>query len=157
MTLPPLLSRLAQLMEAEETQMRQFLALLEREESLLVAGETDALIALSKEKSEQYHQLQRHHATRATLLAREGLENTDTAIRTLCQSLPELLGRWDRILTLARDARARNEINGKLITEHMQHNQAALSVLLSAANQPQLYDAEGVARPTGRGRHLGSA
>ncbi|MCK9258122.1 MAG: flagellar protein FlgN, partial [Azoarcus sp.] len=34
---------------------------------------------------------------------------------------------------------------------------AALSVLLSAANHPQLYDADGQSRPSGGGRILGSA
>lgn len=157
MTDPSVLARLAQLIDTEATLMRRFVALLEREEALLVAGETDALLALTREKSESYHQLQRQHDTRTLLLGREGLENTAASLRALCRAMPETLSRWDEILSLASEARSRNEINGKLITERMQHNQAALSVLLSAADQPQLYDAEGAARPTGRGRHLGSA
>jgi len=157
MTSPSVLARLAQFIDTEATLMRRFVALLEREEALLIAGETDALLALTREKSELYQQLQRQHDARALLLGRERLENTDTSLRALCRAMPETLSRWDEILSLANEARSRNEINGKLITERMQHNQAALSVLLSAADQPQLYDAEGVARPTGRGRHLGSA
>ncbi|HRP74256.1 MAG TPA: flagellar protein FlgN [Rhodocyclaceae bacterium] len=154
---PSVLARLAQFIDTEATLMRRFVALLEREEALLIAGETDALLALTREKSELYQQLQRQNDARALLLGRERLENTDASLRALCRAMPETLSRWDEILSLANEARSRNEINGKLITERMQHNQAALSVLLSAADQPQLYDAEGVARPTGRGRHLGSA
>jgi flagellar biosynthesis protein FlgN len=157
MTNPSVLARLAQFIDTEATLMRRFVALLEREEALLIAGETDALLALTREKSELYQQLQRQNDARALLLGRERLENTDASLRALCRAMPETLSRWDEILSLANEARSRNEINGKLITERMQHNQAALSVLLSAADQPQLYDAEGVARPTGRGRHLGSA
>lgn len=154
---PSVLARLAQFIDTEATLMRRFVALLEREEALLIAGETDALLALTREKSELYQQLQRQNDARALLLGRERLENTDASLRALCRAMPETLSRWDEILSLANEARSRNEINGKLITERMQHNQAALSVLLSAADQPQLYDSEGVARPTGRGRHLGSA
>lgn len=149
--------RLAHLIETEAALMRSFVALLGREEALLIDGETDALVALASEKTELYHQLQRHHEARARLLGQEQLEHSDTSIRTLCRAMPDTLRRWDEILTLAREAQSRNDINGRLITERMQHNQAALSVLLSATRQPQLYDAGGLARPTGRGRHLGSA
>ncbi|HRQ58847.1 MAG TPA: flagellar protein FlgN, partial [Azoarcus taiwanensis] len=127
-----LASRLSQLMESEAALLRNFLELLSREESLLVAGETDALLALTKEKTELYHLLQRQHDTRARILGQAGLENNAEGIRKVCAALPGALATWDRILSLAAEARARNELNGKLITEHMQHNQAALSVLLTA-------------------------
>jgi flagella synthesis protein FlgN len=152
-----LASRLSQLMESEAALLRNFLDLLAREESLLVAGETDTLLALTKEKTELYRLLQRQHDTRARMLGQAGLENNAQGIGKACASLPAVLATWDKVLSLAAEARARNDLNGKLITERMQHNQAALSVLLTAADQPQLYDAEGVSRPAGRGRHLGSA
>lgn len=152
-----LFARLAQLIDTEAGLMRRFVDLLAREEKLLIGAETDALLSLTREKSDLYHLIQRQHDLRKQMLGREGLDNTTRNIRALCASLPETLARWEQTLELAQEARSRNELNGKLITEHMHHNQAALTVLLSAANQPQLYDAEGVARPTGRGRHLGSA
>ena len=157
MTLSPDVHRLVALIDGEAMLLRGFLALLEREEALLVAGETDALLTLTHEKAERYHQLQRIHDDRALLLGRLRKPNSDTSIRELCGALPATLTRWDEVLDLARRAQARNQSNGKLITERMQHNQAALSVLLTAADKPQLYDAAGMARPTGRGRHLGSA
>ena len=157
MNLPPELQRLALLIDSEGALMRGFLSLLEREEALLVAGETDALLALAQEKTERYHQLQRLHGDRALLLGRLGKPNTDASIRELVRALPNTLGRWDEILELARQAQARNQSNGKLITERMHNNQAALSVLLAAGQKPQLYDAAGMTRTTGGGRHLGSA
>ncbi|NMG56100.1 flagella synthesis protein FlgN [Aromatoleum aromaticum] len=71
--------------------------------------------------------------------------------------LPHTLSCWGEIRELARSAQRCNEINGKLIVERMQHNQSALSVLLTAAGQPQLYNATGLTRPHSSGRHLGSA
>lgn len=154
---PADLQRLALLIEAEAIQLREFVALLEREEALLVDGDTDGLLTLTQDKTDRYRQLQRLHDDKALLLGRLGRNNADAAIRELCAGLPRVLARWDEVLELARNAKERNALNGKLITERMQHNQAALSILLSAANHPQLYDAAGQTRPTGGGRILGSA
>lgn len=155
--LAPEFHRLISIIDSEATLMQQFVTLLEREEATLIAGDIDNLMAISQQKSEIYLNLQRHHDGRMLLLAKRNLPNNDASIRSLCQTLPDTLARWDELLELARTAKVRNETNGKLINERMQHNQAALSILLAAADAPQLYDAEGLARPTGRGRHLGSA
>lgn len=157
MSLQPELQRLAALIDSEAVLLRAFIALLEREETLLIAGDADALLALSHDKTDRFHKLQRLHADRALLLGRMRRPDTDASVRELCAPLPDTLARWDEIHGLAREAQRRNALNGKLVAERMQHNQAALSVLLSAANRPQLYDSAGMARPTGGGRHLGSA
>ncbi|HRP65268.1 MAG TPA: flagellar protein FlgN [Thauera sp.] len=149
--------RLALLIEAEAIQLREFIALLEREESLLVAGDIDALLALTQDKNERYRRLQRLSDDRALLLGRLGRTPSDAAIREICAKLPRVLARWEEVIELAGKARDRNDLNGKLIVERMAHNQAALSVLLTAADQPPLYDAEGHSRPIGGGRMLGSA
>jgi flagella synthesis protein FlgN len=149
--------RIAHLIETEAALLRSFVSLLGREEALLIAGETDALVSLAAEKTELYQQLQRHHDARALILGHERMDNSDGSIRTLCKTMPDTLKRWDEIIALAREAQTRNATNGKLISERMRHNQAALSVLMAAADHPPLYDAGGVTRSTGRSRHLGSA
>ncbi len=147
----------AHLFEMEITQLRTFIALLGREEAMLVEGDTDALLALTNEKTELYHTLQRLHDARALLLGRLGQSNSDESIRRLCGEMPDALALWDEVLRLAAEARERNSLNGKLIIERMQHNQGALAILLAATDRPQLYDADGHARTTGGGRMLGSA
>ena len=149
--------QLAQLMESEVALLRNFLALLAREEDLLVQGETDSLLNLTREKTELYHLLQRQHEARMRLLGQAGLEGSADNIRKVCAALPSALANWDELLKQAEEARARNESNGKLIIERMQHNQGALSILMSSGRHTQFYDAEGVSRVAGRGRHLGSA
>lgn len=151
------LHRIAILIDGERALMRRIVGILEQEEALLIAGETDALLALVREKTEVYQLLQRQHDNRALLLARLGLHNDDKSVRHLCDAMPDTLARWGEVIELARQAQERNRINGQLITERMHHNQSALSVLLSAADQPQLYGSDGSTRPTGGGRHLGSA
>ena len=151
------LQRIVLLLEAESSQLKKFIDLLEREEAVLISGDTDALLSITREKNERYRQLQQLHDDRSMLAARFGHGKDDTAMRNLCGRIPKALARWDEVLTLATCARERNRINGQLIAKHMQHNQAALSVLLAAADHPQLYDAEGQSRPSGGGRMLGSA
>jgi len=154
---PQELQRIALLLEAESSQLRKFLDLLEREEAVLISGDTDTLLSITREKNERYRQLQNLHDDRSILVARFGHGKGDAAMRNLCGRMPKALAQWDELLTLASRARERNHINGQLIARHMQHNQAALSVLLAATDQPQLYDAEGHSRPGGGGRMLGSA
>ena len=149
--------RLALLIEAEAIQLGEFVALLEREEALLTSGDTDALLALTQDKNERYRRLQRLSDDRALLLGRLGRVSSDATLRELLADLPRVLARWDEVIGLARQAGEANAINGKLILERMAHNQAALSVLLAAADQPPLYDAEGHTRAVGGGRMLGSA
>lgn len=149
--------RLALLVEAELVQFKEFIALLEREESMLIAGDVDALVTLARDKTERYRQLQRLHADRMLLIGRFGYSQVDEAVQKMCAGLPRVLTRWNEVLDLARTARERNALNGKLILERMASNQAGLSVLLAASDQPQLYDAYGHSRPTGGGRILGSA
>ncbi|MCL2160596.1 MAG: flagellar protein FlgN [Betaproteobacteria bacterium] len=154
---PQELQRIALLLEAESSQLRKFLDLLEREEAVLISADTDGLLSITKEKNERYRQLQHLHDDRSILAARLGHGRGDTAMRALCARMPRALARWDEVLSLAAQARERNHINGQLISKHLQHNQAALSVLLTAADHPQLYDAGGHSRPSGGGRMLGSA
>lgn len=154
---PAELQRIALLVEAELLQLGEFLALLDREEAALIKGDTDALLAIANEKNERYRQLQRLTDERSRLLGRAALTSADAAMRTLFGNLPRVLVRWDELVSAARQARDRNALNGKLILERMAGNQAALSILLSAANHPQLYDADGLSKPTGGGRMLGSA
>ncbi|MDY0073549.1 MAG: flagellar protein FlgN [Thauera sp.] len=156
-TVSPDQQRLALIIEAEAVQLGEFIAVLEREQSLLIEGQTDALLTLSQEKNERYRQLQRLNDERSQLLLRSGHGLSDAAIRKIFARLPRVLSRWDEVLGLARIARDHNALNGQLIVERMANNQAALSILLAAADKPQLYNAEGMARPTGSGRILGSA
>lgn len=156
-TAQPAKIRLLSLLADEAAHLRGFVDLLSREETLLLEGQTDALLALAQEKTTRYRALQQINDNRSHLLGQLGLTVSDDTIRTLCGNAPDAAKHWDAVLELAREAQARNARNGVLINERMQHNQAALTTLLSAADQPQLYGADGQSRPTGSGRRLGSA
>ncbi|MDR2032652.1 MAG: flagellar protein FlgN, partial [Azoarcus sp.] len=86
---PTELQRLAFLIEAEASQLKAFLALLEREEALLISGDDEGLPALTREKTERYYQLQHLHDDRAILLTRAGFAHDSATLRKLCARLPK--------------------------------------------------------------------
>ena len=80
---PQELQRIALLLEAESSQLRKFLDLLEREEAVLISGDTDTLLSITREKNERYRQLQNLHHDRSMLVARFGHSKGDAAMRNL--------------------------------------------------------------------------
>lgn len=154
---PTTINRLTIVIDNQWTLLKRFLGILEREEAILIAADRDALMALANEKNEVYQLLQRQHDACCILVAQCSKPNTAQSVREICADLPDTLTRWEEVLDMAAQAKARNESNGKLIIEQMHANQSALSVLLTAADQPQLYSADGSARHAGSGRILGSA
>lgn len=156
MSVLPDLSRLHRLIEEQAALLQDFVGLLEQEESLLVSGQTDALMTLADQKTRIYRRLQLLHDDQMRALACRSAEALQGEMERAIQKLPAAQARWRQLLELATEARRRNQLNGQLIAERMKHNQAALSVLLAAADAPQLYGPDGSARPTARGRILGS-
>ena len=150
-------ARLAQLILDERRGMEGFVALLQREEALLVAGQIDALAMLAEEKTTLYRALQRLSDERVMMFARVGAKVSDENIRIVLANAPEALAAWSEVVDLAADAKAHNQVNGRLITERLQNNQQALSTLLAAAEHPQIYGPDGQSRPTAASRNWGSA
>lgn len=146
------LSRLQRVIDDEAALLGDFVRLLEQEESLLVEGQTDVLLALADQKTQLYRRLQFLHDERSRIVAR----SRPADLPGLLAQSPAAATAWNGVLELAAEAQRRNGINGQLIAERMKHNQAALSVLLAAADQPQLYGPDGQSRPTSRGRPIGS-
>ena len=151
------LTRLQGLADLEVALMRDFVGLLTREEALLIAGDADALLPLAEEKTAVYRKLQRISDQRALLLGAQGYTVTPDLLRQIYAQSPTLSQRWEEVLELAREAERRNTLNGKLINEKLQSNQAALNILMSATNQQQFYGSDGMSRASGLGRILGSA
>lgn len=154
---PGFAQRLARLIQEERTGLQGFIALLRREEALLIAPQIDALASLAEEKTALYRTLQRLSDERVVMFARLGAAVNDANIRVVLADLPDALGAWQEVVSLAAEARERNRVNGQLITERLQNNQQALSVLLAAAEHPQIYGPDGQSRPTSSGRLFGSA
>lgn len=153
-------SRLSNLLIGEAAQLRGFLALLEREQQALIAGDVDSLMPLAAEKSEIFGRLAGLGDARNQALTAESLSPDRQGMEAWLARHPSLAGArqaWQDLLALAAQARELNRVNGNLIVTRLASNQQALSTLLAAANQAALYGPDGQARPVGSGRSLGSA
>jgi flagellar biosynthesis protein FlgN len=150
---------LQHLLLEEAGQLRGFLVLLEQEQQALADGDIDRLMPLAAEKGALFAQLSRLGEARAVALASDGFTADKKGMADWLRAHPELADArkaWAALLDLAGKANALNLTNGKLIATRLAHNQQALSALLAAANQGELYGPDGQAHPVGGGRSLGS-
>ncbi len=99
-------ARLASLIQEERRGLQGFIALLKREEALLIATQIDALSALAEEKTGLYRSLQRLSDERVVMFARLGAKVTDENIRIVLAHAPDALTAWDEVVALAGEANA---------------------------------------------------
>lgn len=151
---PQLLSALT----AERAALLNFIALLEREQGMLVENLTDQLFELSEQKSTDALNLNELAETRRALLRKNLPQLGADAIRAwLGTHSPQALTIWLEILALAERAQRFNQTNGELIQMKLRRNQQLLVVLSNAVNKANLYGPDGqTSFSPGSGRSLGS-
>ena len=151
-------SQLLAALTAEHTALLNFVALLEREQEMLVENSTDRLLELSEQKSTDALSLNELAETRRSLLQKKIPEfSVDTIHAWLAAHNPQGLAVWHEVLALAERAQQLNRTNGELIQMKLRHNQQSLAVLSNAVNKANLYGPDG--QPSfspGSGRSLGS-
>lgn len=151
-------SQLLAALTAEHTALLNFVALLEREQGMLVENRTDRLLELSEQKSTDALSLNELAETRRSLLQKRIPKfSIDTIHAWLAAHNPQGLAVWHEVLTLAERAQQLNRTNGELIQMKLRHNQQSLAVLSNAVNKANLYGPDG--QPSfspGSGRSLGS-
>lgn len=155
---PALRAQLFNALSAERTALLNFVALLEREQGMLVENQAEQLLDLSVRKSNDAHSLNKLAETRSALLQKNIPQLTVDSIRAWLEThSPDCLPVWEAIITLAKRASQINQINGELIQMKLRHNQQSLTVLSNAVNKANLYGPNG--QPSfspGSGRSLGS-
>lgn len=141
----------------ERDGFRVFLETLEDEQNALVKGEIDKLPELAQIKSGKVLELAQLADARNRFLAENGLGADQPGVTAWLSrpGVPAEAGEiWEELVAIARAARQLNETNGAMIELKLQHNQQALAVLMSAANQATLYGPDGQHLSGGSGRHL---
>lgn len=152
-------SALQAALSAERTALSAFVALLEREQALLVENKTDDLFDLSEIKTREALNLDQLSERRLHLLQQNipqpTLENIPVWLRS---NLPSGLPVWQEIVTLAQQAMKLNQLNGDLIQFKLRHNLQALTVLNNAINKASIYGRNGQTdfSSAASGRTLGS-
>lgn len=146
-------------LEEEVAKLREFVAILEREQELLTRADIDALMPLIDGKTGIAHTLAALSLERGERLKRTGLAGDRAGMETwLDKSGTEpQRAAWRELLQLAAAARAINETNGKLIGLHVQRNQQAFTALMAAANKVMTYGPDGQQQTGIGGRILGTA
>lgn len=119
----------------EQSLIATLLKLMKQEQQCLVSADTDGLTAITPQKSQLITQMgqlatQRHQALGAAgFAAREtGMEawlasSNDSSASTL----------WQELLSLTREAKELNRVNGMLINKQMTHNQTVLNAMRTPA------------------------
>ncbi|MEW6164194.1 MAG: flagellar protein FlgN [Pseudomonadota bacterium] len=143
----------------EVNKLREFIALLKREQELLTRGDTDALLPLIESKTNLANALGALAQARENHLSRQGLPGSRAGMESWLAShgSPGMRQAWDTLLELAAEARSLNITNGKLIGLHMQHNQQAFAALMSATDRAMTYGPDGQQQAGLGGRILGKA
>ncbi len=152
---------MAALLDEEIREIKAFVELLRQEQSLLAAGgKDDALMPLVERKTGFTTRLEALFARREQVLTAQGQGTGRAGMEAWLAAIPAAdrsRARWEELLAMAAEARRLNETNGKLIGIHWQHNQAALTVLMSAANRAMTYGPDGQQKTGSGGRSFGNA
>jgi len=142
----------------ERIAVRAFVELLQHEQVLLTENSTDLLPALAEQKSVQAAQLNELSGTRHRLLDQLLPAADNAAILSWFESNSrECLLLWQEIVSLAKQSKRLNNINGELIQMKLRHNQQSLTALTRAVSQANVYGPDGQTNfSPGSGRSLGS-
>jgi len=172
-TTPSLQAQLLAVLNAERAALLNFVALLEREQGMLVENQTAELLKLSEQKSSDAHRLNKLAEARSAFLQKNipqpaiatqptgrasGSIDAETIRTWLEKHSKDGFAAWKELIDLAERARQINKTNGELIQMKLRHNQQSLNVLNNAVNKAaNLYGPDG--QPSfspGSGRSLGS-
>ncbi|MBK8336514.1 MAG: flagellar protein FlgN [Sterolibacteriaceae bacterium] len=130
---------LARRMGDEIALLRDFVAVLEREQAGLSADHAEEIAAASQIKVELVRQLSQISTERHLALARAGFTTDRAGLDAFIARQAEstmLAQQLDRLLAVAGEADEINRINGKLIRMRMVHNQQSLGFLLGGESTP---------------------
>lgn len=146
-------------LDEEVGRLREFIALLRREQELLKAGDTETLLPLVETKTDLANRLGALAQGREGFLSRQGLPAGRAGMEAWLEARGTAAQRtsWRTLLELAAEARTLNELNGKLIGLHMRNNQQAFAALMSATDRAMTYGPDGQQQAGLGGRILGTA
>lgn len=151
---------LADIIAAEADVVSAFVLLLQEEQDVLKNGNPDALPPIVEKKTAATQQLAQLSSSRNVELRRAGYAADRSGVAAWMAKNPAdqaLRQQWERLQSLAEEAKELNRVNGELIRVRIQNNSQALEALLAAANRQDLYGADGQAAQTATRRIIDSA
>ena len=149
-------AQLRQTISEEAQSVQEFVDLLLVEQKALSSGDTDELPILAESKGKLADHLNQLAEQRNAALATLGFGANRDGMESWCAKYPdeqEVARIWANVLTLAREARELNRLNGELIKLRMNATAAALEALRASKSSLDLYGPDGQsARTTGQRR-----
>jgi flagellar biosynthesis/type III secretory pathway chaperone len=152
--LSTLRQRLLTLLVAETKQVKDFTAVLEEEQRVLLGKDVQPLFGLAEQKTRFVRQLQQLADSRAAILAQAGVPRSREGIEKLLGSGDNQI--WNNYLNAAVRAHDLNQANGQHITARLAHNHQALAILMAHSDQPTVYGPDGASHTRPGSRLLGS-
>jgi len=149
-------------LRAELVGFRELQQTLLDEQECLLRADAETLPELIEIKSRQIERLRALAGQRAGYLGSLGLQPDRRGMGEWLAvhagaDKPELSTLWGQVLNAATHARALNDSNGGLIGARLNHNQAALASLQTAARSLSTYGPDGQPQVAGGQRELGRA
>ncbi len=147
-------------LRAEMSAFHDFNELLQAEKIALASDEIDRLADLAQLKTEKVLQLSQLAEQRNLFLAAHSCLPDQPGMEEWCRRTRGQLGQrihtlWQGMLDEARRAHRQNQENGVLIELKLEHNQQALNVIKTAANQQGVYGPDGKTLAAHPGRPIG--
>lgn len=105
------------------------LEVLRQEQENLIAANIEALGALTEEKTRLFSRMSELAMQRQRALASQGFEDSPAGFEAYLKTTPSLSEAWEELMTIAREGKELNRVNGMLIGQHMARNQTALNAL----------------------------
>jgi len=153
------MSSLGELLAAEADAVAGFVRLLSEEQEALKSANADLLAPILERKNAAVPTLAELARRRGGALAALGFSGAQTKTDDWLATRPDLAAcrqHWQRLQSLAAEARELNRLNGELIRLRMSHNAQLLEALL-AANRMELYGADGQTSSVAARRIIDSA
>lgn len=131
---------------AERDGTAEFVNLLVNEQAVLRDGASDLLDILSRNKAEMAQRLRELAKARERFLVSQGLSPDAAGMQSWITSHPKDIraaAAWSGMQSLARQARALNQVNGALIEIQLRNHQQKLAALGKASGTHMLYGPQG--------------
>jgi flagellar biosynthesis/type III secretory pathway chaperone len=153
---PRAAKELATIVERECAAFEDVIAILRREQELLVAGAADVLEATVNAKNAGLNHIERLRQERLIAMERAGAPKDPARLEAFIAPQRELAAKWSKLRLLAREGQRLNTLNGRLVSVRLQFVSGRLDTLRRAAGSERLYDAAGRADGAPSGRVIAS-
>ncbi|MCB4360858.1 flagella synthesis protein FlgN [Quatrionicoccus australiensis] len=151
---------LASITKQEIDLVSGFVALLKKECEALKQANVSPLADLAMEKAQLIEQLNNLERMRATLLGVPDGQDIGAAMARWLESTPGQPGiaaNWKKLMDLAREAKALNNLNSSLVSMHLNQTSELLSALTLQPQKQSLYGSNGQASQLTGSRIVDSA